>query len=50
MLQYRVICILALQVHCFIAVMTRVVCRQFRWIESFDHHGPSHILFVVKII
>ena len=37
--------------HCINAVLTRVVCsRPFRLINSFDHHGFLHILFVVKII
>ena len=36
--------------HCINAVMTRVVCRPFRLINSFDCHGSLHILFVVKII
>ena len=31
-------------------VMTRVVCRPFTLMNSFDHHGSSHILFVVEII
>ena len=30
--------------------MTRLVCRPFRLINSFDHHGSLHVLFVIKII
>ena len=36
--------------HCINTVMTSVVCRPFRLINSFDCHDPLHILFVVKII
>ena len=36
--------------HCINAVMTRVVCRPFTLINSFDHHGFSYVLFVIKII
>ena len=35
---------------CINAVMTRVVCRPFILIETFDPHGPLHVMFVVKII
>ena len=36
--------------HCIDTVMTRVVCRQFILINSFDPNGSLHILFIVKII
>ena len=36
--------------HCIDTVMTRVVCRPFRLINSFDCNGFSHVLFVIKII
>ena len=36
--------------HCINTVMTRVVFRPFRLMNSFDHHGSSYNLFVVKII
>ena len=36
--------------HCIYTVMTRVVCWPFRLINSFDCHGSSHIMFVIKII
>ena len=36
--------------HCIDTVMTRVLCRPFRLIHSFDCNGFLHVLFVVKII
>ena len=36
--------------HCINAVMTRVVFRPFRLIDSFDCHGFSYVLFVIEII
>ena len=36
--------------YCINAVMTRVVCRPFRLMISFDCHGSSYNLFVVMII
>ena len=36
--------------HCIDTVMTRVLCRPFRLINSFDCNGFLHVLFVIKII
>ena len=36
--------------HCIDTVMTRVVFRPFRLMNSYDHHGFLYILFVVEII
>ena len=36
--------------HCIDTVMSRVVCRPFILIHSFDRNGFSHVLFVIKII
>ena len=36
--------------HCIDTVMTRVVCRPFILIHSFDRNGFSHVLSVVEII
>jgi hypothetical protein len=36
--------------HCIDAVMTRVVCMSNTLINSFDCHGFSLVLFVIKII
>ena len=35
--------------HCIHIVMTRVVCRPFILMNSFDCHGSLHVLFVIKI-
>ena len=40
----------AVLLHCINAVMTRVVFRPFTLINSFDCHGSSHVIFVIKII
>ena len=36
--------------HCINTVMTRVVCRPFILIHSFDRNGFLYILFIIKII
>ena len=36
--------------HCIDEVMTRVACRPYILIKSFDQHGSLHVLFDIKII
>ena len=38
------------KLHCIDTVMTRVVCRPFRLVSSFDYHDFLHVLFVIEII